>query len=100
MTLRNQTYVHPDTRPERIVAAAIRQDGKVWSGGSHSGLIYGPMAEDLCEPGEIPIVLEYEKGFLGDNGMFLSRKSARRIAKKAGQIPMDFNEVLLSQHLW
>lgn len=99
--MRNETYIRPDTKPKKIVEAAILKDGKIWTGKRHADIIYQQMVYDLeVEPGETPKVYQEEQGFLADNGMFLRRSQATVIAIKAGQLPEDFNKTLLSEYLW
>ena len=101
--LRNVPYVEPDLddEPDIIVAAAIRKNGHIWTGARHSELMYGDIQKDLCVEIGVPVRINQEdQGFWTKNGWFLNRTDALYVAKRAGQIPEDFNKVLLSENLW
>lgn len=42
----------------------------------------------------------YDQGFYTSKGRYLNRDDARTVAKEAGQIPEDFNSMLMSEDLY
>lgn len=92
---RNKPYVVPEgTRPTKIVAAAILQNGKVWIGRRHAEII-PQLIEDSGE------YVTHQQGFWTDDNRFVTRTVARAIAISAGQIEMEAsNTTLLSEYLW
>ena len=64
---------------DMIVAAAIRQDGKIYTGKRHAEIIH-KMAETL------PIPIKGEQGFIDDLGNFLDRHAAGEHAIACNQI--------------
>lgn len=66
----------------KIAAAAILRDGRLWTGKRHH-LIMRQMADELG-PGIAPI--NDPQGFVTDDGRFVDREEAARIAFEAGQI--------------
>lgn len=72
-----------ELRTRRIVVAAITQDGMVCSvprPGRHHHVIRA-----MATAG-IPIPIVGAQGFLTSDGLFVDRRSARKIADMAGQI--------------
>ncbi len=67
----------------KIVAAAINERGKVWTGRRHHEIIQAIVAARGRAEGPV----YGEQGFLADNGRFVSREEAAKIAFEAGQIP-------------
>lgn len=65
---------------EKIVAAAIRYRGKIWSGRSHTDVLKKMFAEDVT-----PESSDTDMGFLVSDGRFVSREEAAHIAFKGGQ---------------
>lgn len=66
----------------RIVAAAIKQEGMVCSvprPGRHAHVIRAMAAAG------IPIPINGTQGFLTSDGLFVDRRTARKIADKTGQ---------------
>lgn len=87
----------------KIVAAAIRVEGQILTAPAparHADLIFGPVGRVLFTP-ETP-VLPSQQGFLTDTGRFANRRSAKRIALKAGQLlPMHSpGPELYSEDVW
>ncbi len=81
----------------RVVAAAIRKDGKVWSlppPARHDTVMvmmfddHGVKAKDA------------DQGFLLDDGTFADRDEAGRVAIEAGQIERLSRLTLFSEDLW
>jgi len=95
--IRNQKYICPDeTRPTKIVAAAILHKGNIWTGRSHGDLIFQILIDtdgDYFPIGE-------EQGFLTDDNRFVTRSAAKHIAIKAGQLPEGYKYILTSEDLW
>ena len=82
--------------PERkIVAAAIRHGGKLYTGLSHSQV----MNQIYTELGRTCFIPQTEQGFITDRGEFLNRFQAGAVAFRAGQTKTR-KETLLSEHLW
>lgn len=87
-------------KPLRVVAAAICSNGKVYSlpppARHHNVLRYmaklGAMPKNCCGT----------QGFLLNDGRFCTRPSAKKIAKKAGQLlPRAMNlKDLYSEDVW
>ncbi len=66
----------------RIAAAAIIHDGRTWTGRRHHLIIRQIVAE--LGPEVAPI--NGEQGFLTDDGRFVDREEAARIAFESGQM--------------
>lgn len=95
--LRNVPYTRPqDTRPTRIVRAAVLQDGHVWTGWRHYQLIH-QIIKDTHKT-----VTQDMQGFWTDDNRFVRRVAAGPIAWKAGQLSDDYphDKTLLSEYLW
>lgn len=89
MFLFNNYY---DKRYGRIVASAIRKGNKIYKGKTHSDcLVQRPI-------GELRFA---EQGFITDNGTFVNRKLALKIAKHYKQIYIKHppKDELLSEDL-
>lgn len=85
----------------RIVAAAIKKRGIVFTGVRH-GLIIKDMVDVgfLVDP-KTDYVYEREQGFIDSNGRFLRRDEARDVALAARQIDKTKHKGLLySEDLW
>ena len=93
---RNEEYVHPGTHPNpgKLIAAAVLQNGKIWTGRRHSELIY----QVSTDGGEY--VTSRQQGFLAENGEFIMRRGAMEIAIKNGQVEPNFKSTLTSEDLW
>jgi len=61
-----------------IAGAAIRKDGKVYTGRRHSDIIRDNIEAEVGFGGE--------QGFVTDSGEFVSRMDAAKIAFECGQI--------------
>ncbi len=72
---------------ERIVQAAILQDGEIFTGHRH----YMIMNKIHDKTGKDPFL--GEQGFVTDTGRFVSRTEAARIALRAGQIKLPKAEL-------
>ena len=84
-----------------IVGAAIRRDGKIWTGWRHGEIIKQMGQEGACAVGN-PVRSE-EQGFVNQLGEFLTRKEAFKHAVQSEQIddPGDDKEHnLYSEDLW
>lgn len=79
---------------EKIVAAACRKDGKVWTGIRHNEII-----EQMIQEGGLFSIDQIEQGFLTSEGRFVSRYDAALIAFGAGQVDILKNS-LSSEDLW
>lgn len=83
--------------PTRIVAAAIRWNGVVYTGPHHHNIIH----QTAFTTGKKPVC--GEQGFIADNGQFLDRVEARKVAASAGQIVQPLphaTDELFSEELW
>ncbi len=63
-----------------IKHAAIRKDGKVWTGPNHASIIHDIAASG----GRTPVT--GEQGFVTHNGSFVDRAEAGKIAIDSGQV--------------
>lgn len=82
----------------RIVAAAVKRDGVVFTGVRH-GFVIKSMVDvgfltDMNKP-----VLGHEQGFIDSRGNYWSREDAWQVAYEAGQISKDHG-TLYSEDLW
>jgi len=79
-----------------IKESAIKQDGKVFTGKRHHNII-----KDMVRLG-IKTPINGEQGFVTDDGKFVSRKEAAKIALESGQIKkLKFNQKsLFSEDLY
>jgi hypothetical protein len=71
------------TRSMKIIAAAINERGKVWKGHRHHEIIRAI----VIARGPAEGAVYGEQGFLADDGRFVGREEAAKIAFEAGQIP-------------
>ncbi len=78
-----------------IKSAAIIHDGKPWTGYRHH-LIMRDIIE-VCGPEAAPI--NGEQGFMTDEGLFVDRETAARIAFESGQMPTHVKR-LFSEDIW
>lgn len=78
----------------KIVKAAIKIDKKIYTGFNHSECF-----NQLDDTGKNKIK-SAEFGFVDSNGDFHDRIIAKEIAKKAGQIPLDYPGVLISEDIF
>jgi hypothetical protein len=81
-----------DIKYGHIIASALRQDGKVYSGKCHADCF---MQEDKG------ILRNAEQGFITYNGVFVNRKQALKIAKHYNQIKQKHSpeDELMSEDL-
>lgn len=86
-----------ETGPERLVAAAIRHDGRIYTGPRHR-LILGVMARD----GHTQVTARGEMGFVTSAGRFLDRAEAGQLALANGQAPHveSSHGELSSEEVW
>jgi hypothetical protein len=84
-----------DAGPMKITAAAILERGRVWTGLRHHEIIRDIVAELGLEAA--PIL--GEQGFVTDDGRFVEREEAAKIAFAAGQIPGP-KKVLFSEDIF
>ncbi len=73
----------------KIVAAAINEQGKVWTGRRHHQIILAIVVARGPSKGAV----YGEQGFLVDDGRFVSREEAAKIAFEAGQIPAQVHQL-------
>jgi hypothetical protein len=81
----------------RIVASAILQDGKVWTGKRHHNCI----REIVDKTGIRPVT--GQQGFVTDESKFLSREEAMSLAIENGQVvegKTHHKRELFSEDLW
>lgn len=89
------TYELEQHKP-RIIAAAVKpESGKIYTGRRHCDCI----RKAVDEGGEPTPILGIHQGFVTNNGKYVDRKEAGKIAFECGQIkePSDF---LYSEDLW
>ena len=79
----------------KIVAAAINERGKVWTGRRHHEII----REIVDTRGRAEGAVYGEQGFLADDGRFVGREEAAKIAFEAGQIQV-FKNILYSEDVF
>jgi hypothetical protein len=78
----------------KIVAAAIRQGDKVYTGWRHSEIIYY-MKENGCN-----YVSQDDQGFIDQGGHFYRRSAAKFIVLANKQITETISSTLTSEDLW
>jgi len=82
----------------KIIIAAIKRDGIVFT-----GLRHGHIIRDMVECGFLTDmnkpVLGHEQGFVDENGDYWDREESRQIAIHGGQIKPDHG-TLYSEDLW
>jgi hypothetical protein len=77
-----------------ITAAAMRRDGKVFTGRRHPNIIQDMIKLGYTKPWD-------EQGFVTDKGDFLSRVDAAKHAIACGQIKKtQWGSMLFSEDLW
>lgn len=79
---------------ERIVAAAIKREGVVFTGAHHHQII-----RYMCKTLDIDAVVNAPQGFVTSENRFVSRVEAAVIAFKAGQTKRTYDG-LCSEQLW
>lgn len=90
------TVPDPSKQKERIVAAAILQDGVVYTGTRHAFII----RDIVLMTGTKPIT--GQQGFVTSTGQFVSREIAGEIAMRSGQVThLKYQRTqLFSEELW
>ena len=73
---------------ERIITAAIKHNGKIYTGSSH-----GNIMQEMTNSGVKGEFRNNEQGFLTDKGRFVNRVEAAKIAREAGQIKKGYADV-------
>lgn len=87
-----------ELKSRKIVAAAIKRDGIVFTGVRH-GLIIRDMVSVMFLTDMNKPVLMSEQGFIDSNGKYWQREDAWDVAYKAGQIKKNHG-TLYSEDLW
>lgn len=88
---------HTQAPARRIVAAAIRWKGIVFTGVRHAHIRRQITDLGLVGHGEY---LDFDcEGFIDTSGVFLTRVQARPIAERAGQTPPS-TDLLVSEDMW
>jgi hypothetical protein len=82
----------------KIIAAAIRHRGIVFTGVRHGDIIQQIVRLDLLTEAERPITAE-QQGFIDNGGTYYQRNEARDIAVQSGQIKPTHG-TLYSEDLW
>lgn len=88
-----------DLAGKSVAAAAIRQNGVIYTGVHHHQIIHQIVTVTGIKP------CTGEQGFIDDKGNFLTREQAAQLALKSGQLkqpryPNDPNPQLFSEDLW
>jgi hypothetical protein len=93
---RNEPYMKPQgTRPTKVIASAILQDGHVWTGKRHPELI----KQVMQDTGKY--VSQDQQGFWTDDDRFVMRTAAAALARRYGQVGEEFKRrELLSEDVW
>lgn len=78
-----------------ITQAAIRKDGKIYTGRRHAEILFKAEKYGLGWAG----LKGAEQGFVDESGRFYTRKQAGIVAWKCGQMPR-VKKHLLSEDLW
>jgi len=73
------------TTREKIVKAAIKRNGKVYTGFRHALVLDSMRIDGVVVNVENPLKMD-EQGFVTNTGRFVDRVEAANIAFKAGQI--------------
>jgi hypothetical protein len=82
----------------KIIAAAIKRDGIVFTGVRHGHIIKSMVDVGFLTDMNKP-VLGHEQGFIDERGEYWNREESRQIAIYAGQIKPDHG-TLYSEDLW
>lgn len=82
----------------RVIAAAIKRDGIIFTGVRHGHIIRDMVAVGFLTDKNKPVRAE-EQGFIDSQGRFIGRFTARQVAFKAGQVDRIEGE-LYSEDVW
>lgn len=82
----------------RLVAAAIKRDGVVFTGDRHGHIIKQMVTVGFLTDMTHPVLFD-EQGFIDSQGKYWSRDEAWKIAYEAGQIT-EGHGTLYSEDLW
>jgi hypothetical protein len=85
-------------RDLRIVAAAVKRDGVVFTGVRHGHVIRDMVAVGFLTDIKKPILYS-EQGFIDSRGNYWQRDDAWQVAFEAGQITAEHG-TLYSEDLW
>ncbi len=86
--------------PERrIVCAAVKKYGVVFTGVRHGYIIKSMVDVGFLKDVKKDYVQPSEQGFVDNENNYLSREEAREVAIKSGQIK-DSHGTLYSEDLW
>lgn len=72
--------------PVRIKSAAVKYDGKIYEGRDHMEAADAAAVANKIDENDIYDLLEGDGGFITDDGRYVERDEASRIAKAAGQL--------------
>lgn len=92
----NVKILREDTR---LVVAAIRINGVVYTGKRHHEIL-GYLRECGFSREALQHDIEWDQGFLAQDGTFIYRRAAKHVAIDAGQVPNDDGRPLTSEDLW
>lgn len=94
-----ETMEKAEKPKNRIVIAAIKKNGIVFTGLRHGFIIRDMVNSGFIKDPNKDHVYAEEQGFVDANNIFLTREGARGIAIQAGQIKPDHG-TLYSEDLW
>lgn len=83
----------------RIIAAAIKKRGIVFTGVRHGHIIRDMVAVGFLKDQTKDYVEQSEQGFIDEQGIYHDREESRRLAIFAGQINKHHG-TLYSEDLW
>lgn len=87
------------TQGSKIVIAAIKKNGVVFTGTRHGHIIRDMVESGFIKDQKKDYVEQHEQGFVDDKGNYHSRDDARYIAIHAEQVKPDHG-ILYSEDLW
>jgi hypothetical protein len=87
-----KTIINGHDGKREIVAAAILVDGEIHTGKRHHEILHSAPTFGGYKHGI--------QGFVTNDGLFVNRKAARRIAIRAGQVTETISSELTSEDLW
>ena len=85
--------------PRRIVIAAIKKNGIVFTGLRHGHIIRDMVGCGFLKDPKEDYVYTEEQGFVDNHGKYWSREDARDVAVEAGQVDSTHG-TLYSEDLW